>query len=97
MSSRRSGRAGRIGLIDRVVTDAAALEQAQADLAAQIMTCGPNAVAEAKALVAHVAEHPIDHAVMAETAKRIARVRVSEEGREGIAAFLEKRKPGWAE
>jgi methylglutaconyl-CoA hydratase len=89
--------AERIGLIDQVVADAAGLEQAQTDLAAQIMACGPNAVAEAKALVAHVAEHPIDHAVMTETARRIARARVSDEGREGIAAFLEKRKPNWAE
>jgi methylglutaconyl-CoA hydratase len=89
--------AEKIGLIDEVVADAVALETAQADLAAQIMACGPNAVAAAKDLVAHVAEHPIDHAVMAETARRIARARVSEEGREGIAAFLEKRKPNWAE
>jgi len=89
--------AERIGLIDEVVDDTAALEQAQADLAAQIMACGPDAVAEAKALVAHVAGRPIDHGVMAETARRIARARVSEEGREGISAFLEKRKPNWAE
>jgi methylglutaconyl-CoA hydratase len=34
---------------------------------------------------------------MEETAKRIAARRVSEEGREGVLAFLEKRKPGWAE
>jgi methylglutaconyl-CoA hydratase len=34
---------------------------------------------------------------MAETARRIARARVSDEGREGIAAFLDKRKPNWAE
>ncbi len=89
--------AERIGLIDQVVADAAALEQAQADLAAQIMACGPDAVAGAKALVAHVAEHQIDHGVMTETARRIAHARVSDEGREGISAFLEKRKPNWAE
>jgi methylglutaconyl-CoA hydratase len=89
--------AEKIGLIDEVVADSAALERAQADLVDQIMACGPNAVAEAKDLVAHVAQHPIDHAVMEETARRIARARVSDEGREGISAFLEKRKPNWAE
>ena len=88
--------AERIGLIDEVVADTAALEQAQAVLAKQILACAPGAVGEAKDLVAHVAERPIDHAVMHETARRIARARVSEEGREGIAAFLDKRKPSWA-
>jgi methylglutaconyl-CoA hydratase len=89
--------AERIGLIDQVVADTAALEAIQADLAAQILACAPGAVGDAKALVAYVAERPIDHGVMEETARRIAHARVSDEGHEGIAAFLEKRKPGWAE
>jgi methylglutaconyl-CoA hydratase len=42
-----------------------------------------------------VARGPLDDAMVADTASRIARIRVSPEGREGIAAFLEKRKPGW--
>jgi methylglutaconyl-CoA hydratase len=42
-----------------------------------------------------VARRPVDDALIAETASRIARIRVSGEGREGLAAFLEKRKPGW--
>jgi len=88
--------AERIGLIDEVVADAAALEKAQSELAQQILSCAPGAVAEAMDLVANVAGRPIDHAVMHETARRIARARVSEEGREGIAAFLEKRKPSWS-
>ncbi|HLK23778.1 MAG TPA: enoyl-CoA hydratase-related protein [Caulobacteraceae bacterium] len=88
--------AQRIGLVDEVVADADALETAQAALLEQITACAPGAVGDAKDLVAHVAEHPIDHGVMHETARRIARARVSEEGREGIAAFLEKRKPSWA-
>jgi methylglutaconyl-CoA hydratase len=40
--------------------------------------------------------HKIDHGLMEETAKRIARARVSAEGQEGVRAFLEKRKPVWA-
>ncbi|HLI67620.1 MAG TPA: enoyl-CoA hydratase-related protein [Caulobacteraceae bacterium] len=89
--------AEKIGLVDDVVADAAALEAAQARMADEIRACGPNAVAAAKSLVAHVAGQPIDEVVMAETARRIAHARVSEEGREGIAAFLDKRKPDWAE
>jgi len=85
-----------IGLVDEVVADTAALEAAQARLSADIMACGPQAVAAAKELVAHVTGREIDHGLMEETARRIARARVSEEGREGIAAFLEKRKPSWA-
>jgi len=84
-----------IGLIGQVVADAAALDAAQARLSAEIMACAPGAVAEAKDLVAFVAERGIDNHVLDETARRIARARVGDEGREGIAAFLEKRKPSW--
>ena len=40
--------------------------------------------------------HPLDEALITETARRIAEIRVSPEGKEGIASFLEKRKPSWA-
>ncbi|HET6221385.1 MAG TPA: enoyl-CoA hydratase/isomerase family protein, partial [Dongiaceae bacterium] len=56
---------------------------------------GPRAQAEAKRLVADVANKPLEPALLDETAKRIATVRASPEGREGITAFLEKRKPNW--
>jgi methylglutaconyl-CoA hydratase len=85
----------KIGLIDQVVADAAALEAAQAKLSADIMACAPGAVAASKDLVEFVAEHGLDNHVLDETARRIARARVSDEGREGIAAFLEKRKASW--
>ena len=39
---------------------------------------------------------PVDDDLIEDTAHRIAEVRASDEGRDGIAAFLEKRKPGWA-
>ena len=87
--------AEKIGLIDEVVADAAGLEAAQAKLSAEIMACAPGAVAASKELVEFVAEHGLDNHVMDETARRIARARVSDEGREGIAAFLEKRKASW--
>ncbi len=89
--------AEKIGLIDEVVADAAALEAAQAKLSADIMACAPGAVAASKDLVEFVAERGLDNHVMDETARRIAHARVSDEGREGIAAFLEKRKASWAD
>jgi len=57
---------------------------------------GPEALAECKTMIARVAKAPLDDALVAETAQRIARIRVGAEGREGIASFLEKRKPRWA-
>jgi len=56
----------------------------------------PQAMGAAKALVHHVAAHKLDNSLMEDTAKRIARARASEEGQEGVRAFLEKRKPSWA-
>ncbi len=87
--------AEKIGLVDQVVADAAALEAAQGRLSAEIMACAPGAVAASKALVAFVADHGIDNHVLDETAKRIARARVGDEGREGVTAFLDKRKASW--
>ncbi|KMY86214.1 Methylglutaconyl-CoA hydratase [Candidatus Paraburkholderia calva] len=55
----------------------------------------PNAVRECKRLVADFAGRDIDEALIAETADRIARIRASDEGREGVRSFLEKRKPSW--
>jgi methylglutaconyl-CoA hydratase len=60
-----------------------------------LLAAGPRAQAEAKALIGAVGGRPIDDAVIADTAGRIARVRESAEGREGVAAFLEKRAPAW--
>jgi len=60
-----------------------------------LVTAGPQAQIEAKALVRAVAHRPIDPNVVAETAQRIARVRVSAEGKEGVAAFLAKRRAAW--
>ena len=48
-----------------------------------------------KDLIRAVASRPPDDALVAETARRIAEIRVSAEGKEGIASFLEKRKPSW--
>ncbi|MFM8681978.1 MAG: enoyl-CoA hydratase/isomerase family protein [Alphaproteobacteria bacterium] len=84
----------RIGLVHAVVPAEALAGEVQA-LCARIVANGPAALAAAKELVRDVARAPLDDALVAETARRIAAIRVSPEGREGIASFLEKRRPGW--
>lgn len=83
-----------IGLIHEVVS-AETLDAHIADLAQALIAGGPAALQAAKALVRDIAGRPIDAALSAETAKRIADQRTTDEAREGIAAFLEKRPPRW--
>ena len=89
--------AEKIGLITQVVPDVAALEAAAVKIAGDILACGPEAVAGSKRLVDEVAGRPINRDLMELTAHRIASVRVGDEGQEGVRAFLERRKPRWAE
>lgn len=89
--------AEKIGLVTEVVADDAGLEAAMAALSTEMMASGPMAVIESKKIVELVAYQEIDHRLMDDTARAIARVRVSEEGQEGVMAFLEKRKPSWSE
>lgn len=60
-----------------------------------LLSSSPAALAATKRLLADVVEAPIDDVLLAATAKCIADARTSPEGREGIAAFLEKRAPAW--
>lgn len=87
--------AWRIGLVHQVVDDAPALAAAAEGMVGRFVAAAPGAAAEAKRLVRAIAGRPIDDALVDETARRIAARRVTDEGREGIAAFLEKRKPSW--
>jgi methylglutaconyl-CoA hydratase len=84
-----------IGLVDEVVADGPALAAAKQRVAGEILACAPGAVAASKRLVNDVAGRELDHALMEETARRIARARVGDEGQEGVRAFLERRAPGW--
>jgi methylglutaconyl-CoA hydratase len=86
--------AARLGLAHRCVP-AEALDDAIEALLKPLLAAGPAAQAECKKLIARVSDTPVDDAMVADTAKRIARIRISPEGREGIASFLEKRKPAW--
>ncbi len=85
----------RIGLVDQLAEDAAALEAARDDIAREGLLCGPEAVRHSKRLVDHVAAHALDRGLIEHTAREIARARVSEEGQEGVKAFIEKRRPAW--
>ena len=86
----------RIGLVHELAANAAGLAAAKARITGEVMAAAPQAVADAKRLVWEAWGRPIDHALLSETAKRLARRRVSDEGREGVAAFLSRRKPSWA-
>jgi methylglutaconyl-CoA hydratase len=86
--------AHRLGLLHEVVAEEE-LDAAVERMADQFLGNGPGAMAAAKRLVARVASGPIDQAMVRDTAERIAEARASAEGREGLSAFLEKRKPLW--
>lgn len=85
-----------IGLVQYVVADAAQLDAQFAALCSLSQAAAPGAVRDAKRLVQDVAGRPIDEGLLLETARRIAARRADPEGREGLSAFLEKRKPNWA-
>lgn len=86
--------ARRIGLV-HMAAMSAQLEATLDGVLSQLLSCGPAAQHEAKDLIRAVAARPITDSLMEETAGRIARLRASPEGKEGITAFLEKRKPNW--
>jgi methylglutaconyl-CoA hydratase len=85
----------RIGLIHEMVADDAALDVAVGQIVDALLKNGPRALAECKDLIRAVAWRPLDAELMDDTVRRIASARASEEGREGVAAFLEKRRPAW--
>jgi methylglutaconyl-CoA hydratase len=86
--------AARIGFVHEVV-EPAAIDARVAELAALLAANGPAAVRACKKLVQDVAGRPIDAALRSDTAHRIADIRASDEGREGVRSFLEKRPPAW--
>jgi methylglutaconyl-CoA hydratase len=84
----------RLGLVHQVVP-AGELDAAVDGILTRLADGGPAAQRAAKELVFAVAHRPVDDAVIRDTAERIAAIRASDEGREGLAAFLGKRKPAW--
>ncbi|HEY8710980.1 MAG TPA: enoyl-CoA hydratase-related protein, partial [Burkholderiaceae bacterium] len=65
------------------------------EIVTALVANGPMALRACKLLVQDVAGAPITEALRAETARRIADIRASDEGREGVQSFLNKRKPAW--
>ncbi len=86
--------AQQLGLISEIVA-AEALNSTVMSVAQLIISNAPGAVIAAKQLIGEVAAQPIDEQLQAMTASRIAEIRASAEGKEGITAFLEKRQPIW--
>ncbi|GAB2730129.1 enoyl-CoA hydratase/isomerase family protein [Melaminivora jejuensis] len=84
----------RIGFVHQVVV-ADQLDAAVDALAKALASASPNAVRACKRLVQDVAERAIDAQLIAATVAGIADIRASDEGREGVQSFLQKRKPGW--
>lgn len=74
---------------------ASALDERVDAIVAALVANGPAAVKACKRLVQDVAGRPIDAALRADTARRIADIRVSAEGAEGVQSFLGKRDPAW--
>jgi len=84
----------RIGLLSHV-SPSEKLDGEIDKILENLLQGGPQALAKIKVLIRDVASGPVDDAMVAETAKRIAEIRATPEGKEGVASFLEKRKPAW--
>ena len=82
-----------MGLVRAVVPETE-LDAAVGERVGELLLAGPCAIAEAKALIREVSGRRVED-VQSDTVERIASIRASEEGREGLRAFLEKRKPRW--
>jgi len=82
----------KFGLIHEISDD---LESAAAPIIESLLQNSPSAMSQAKSLIDFVANQPIDDKLIDGTSERIAAIRVSEEGQEGLSSFLEKRMPAW--
>jgi len=87
--------AQRMGLLHEVVA-ADALDPTIDKLLEALLAGAPQALAATKALIREIGGRPLNDALLEDSAARLAAARASREGAEGIAAFLEKRRPDWA-
>ena len=84
----------RLGLVHEIVEEEA-LRGSAARFCTALLENGPAALSAAKELIFHVARQPLGAELQETTARSIAGIRASQEGREGLSAFLAKRKPYW--
>jgi methylglutaconyl-CoA hydratase len=89
-----AARAHALGFVHELVA-ADALDAKVDEIVAALVANGPAAVRACKRLVQDVAGRPVDEALRADTARRIADIRASAEGKEGVQSFLQKRPPSW--
>ena len=88
-------RALEMGLLHEVSSDADGLAEWEASFRKSVMGNSPSGVTASKELIDAVEGREIDETLMRDTARRLAEQRNSPEGKEGVGAFLEKRKPSW--
>ncbi|MEI8324172.1 MAG: enoyl-CoA hydratase/isomerase family protein [Betaproteobacteria bacterium] len=86
--------AQRIGFVHEVVS-AEQLDAKVEEITKALVNASPNAVKECKNLLRDVAGKDMDVALIARTVQGIASIRASEEGKDGVQSFLQKRKPSW--
>src|SRR5260370_41533209 len=84
----------RIGLLSACVSSNQ-LDSSVQEVIKNLLAGGSEAHSKIKELIRAVAGQAVDAALIADTARRIAAIRVSPQGREGIASFLEQLKPPW--
>lgn len=85
----------RIGLLHDLAPSIDAMDEMISALCTTLLGNGPRAIEAAKNLIQAVAQKPIDDELMEDTIERIAQIRSTPEAKEGIGAFLQKRKPNW--
>jgi len=96
ISAERFGavKAEQLGLVSEIC-DSMQLDERIGEVVKALLANSPIAMMQAKHLVRDVAHQSIDEALISDTCERIANIRVSSEGQEGLSAFLEKRSPAW--
>jgi methylglutaconyl-CoA hydratase len=91
-----TAQAHRLGLVHEIAAGEADLDATVARIARSLHGGGPDAQAACKALIGRIARRPLDDDVIADTARTITAARAGAEGKEGMAAFLQRRQPRWA-